>query len=342
MKYNLNPRVIFELDDPNYGYGDSILFYYPLFFLSQKYNVNVLTHNSRIIQFLKLFKKSIDFDLIKSRDFYSNDLIRIINPIYFNINRFFRPLPEHAIFLMLDYVDPYFNGYLKKDFKSLILPELDICSSIFDRVYSKIVKNLKYPIILVSLVDSNYLKMLSDSKYYSIVDELLKIGTVVYLGDTIRFPDRIHPKAINLIGKTSLAETLALIKFADLVFCGDTFVQHAAALMKTPAVVYFCGTTPMDFGYPFFSNIFNPELVPCQLKCSYFTGAVNCDLSNSKCEMPVAGYGNLCSFKACESYITPNLVSVLCEKELSIDYNNRDWTFYSLRVTNFNIRQYLF
>ena len=153
--------------------------------------------------------------------------------------------------------------YTKKDKNTL--PELPISESVLNKI--KLTLNpLPKPIILTHPLVSYWNKMMSSQKYTTIVNQLTKIGTVIQIGTNVN-PDLICSKAINLLGQTSLEETLAFIKLADVIFCGDTFIQHAAATLKTPSVVFFCGTAPFEFGYPFFSNLFHPLEVPCQVKC---------------------------------------------------------------------------
>ena len=53
---------------------------------------------------------------------------------------------------------------------------------------------------------------------------------------------------VDLIGRTSLVETAALIKGAALMICNDSMVLHLASAFKVPTVVVFCSTSP-EFGF---------------------------------------------------------------------------------------------
>lgn len=53
---------------------------------------------------------------------------------------------------------------------------------------------------------------------------------------------------VNLIGRTSLPETAAVISTAALMICNDSMVLHLASAFKVPTVVVFCSTIP-GFGF---------------------------------------------------------------------------------------------
>jgi ADP-heptose:LPS heptosyltransferase len=50
------------------------------------------------------------------------------------------------------------------------------------------------------------------------------------------------PGAVNMAGRASWAEFLAIVARADLVVCPDTAAAHVAALFEVPTVVVFTGT----------------------------------------------------------------------------------------------------
>ena len=169
-------------------------------------------------------------------------------------------------------------------------------------------------------------------KQVKIVEDLLKKDyTVIQIGSAGLPSNLINDKAVNLIGKTSLEQSMALIKNADVFLGCDSFGQHCASFMKTPAVVMFCGTSPEDFGYPFNSNIFHPEVAFCQYNCGrpmrwlYDYQFSNKDYWNSRSEV-----GWICPNKICERAITVDEVVSAVEKEIKIG-KNRNWTFYDYK-----------
>lgn len=50
------------------------------------------------------------------------------------------------------------------------------------------------------------------------------------------------PKALSLVGETTLTEYAALIERATLLICNDSLPMHLADAMRTPEVVLFSGT----------------------------------------------------------------------------------------------------
>ncbi len=57
-----------------------------------------------------------------------------------------------------------------------------------------------------------------------------------------------RPDIINLLGATSLDETIYLISKADLVVCNDSMALHLASAFRRPTVAVFCATSPA-FGF---------------------------------------------------------------------------------------------
>lgn len=54
--------------------------------------------------------------------------------------------------------------------------------------------------------------------------------------------------AINLAGKASIGDTIAIVRAAQLVLCNDSALLHMASAFKRPTVVVFCSTSP-SFGF---------------------------------------------------------------------------------------------
>jgi heptosyltransferase-2 len=54
--------------------------------------------------------------------------------------------------------------------------------------------------------------------------------------------------AIDLSGRTTIAEVMTIVQNACLVVCNDSMSLHMASAMKIPTVVIFCATSPA-FGY---------------------------------------------------------------------------------------------
>jgi heptosyltransferase-2 len=89
--------------------------------------------------------------------------------------------------------------------------------------------------------------------------------------------------AVNLAGKTTISEVIALIKSAQLVVCNDSAALHIASACKTPAVAVFCATSPA-FGFGPWKNravVVEKEGLPCK-PCSRH-GTKKCPVNTEAC-----------------------------------------------------------
>lgn len=307
------------------GFGDAVMAHSTLKELSERFSIHLMCPDAayNLLKTYSIYGINV-FNVSQQGHFYHNDFYRSYNLIYWDVFNSLRQFPHHAINMMRELGNlELFTKYKKEE-----LPELPIDTDVLSRM-KLVIDSLKKPIILVHPLISYWNKMLSFNKYKFIVSNLSKLGTVLQIGTSVS-NDLISDKGINLIGKTSLQESLALIKLADVIFCGDTFIQHASATLKTPSVVYFCGTAPMEFGYPFFTNIFNPDIVPCQVRCArpmrwlYDYNYSDKDKWNTRGES-----GWTCPVKYCEEIIDPDDVVSKVENELKIG-RDRDWSFYDV------------
>jgi hypothetical protein len=100
--------------------------------------------------------------------------------------------------------------------------------------------------------------------------------------------------------------------------------------------VIFCGTSPEDFGYDFFSNIWYPDQIDCVRKCArpqrwlFDYLYKNKDDWSSRSEE-----GWCCPHKSCSKAIKIEDVMVAVEKELTIG-KDRDWRFRNYVYKNSN------
>lgn len=66
--------------------------------------------------------------------------------------------------------------------------------------------------------------------------------------DTGRVIERRVPTALNLVGRTDLLTSAAIIKSASVVLANDSSPLHLASTFKRPTVALFCATVP-EFGF---------------------------------------------------------------------------------------------
>lgn len=255
-------KLILCTADRGMGLGDGVMLSNSISELSQHYDIHVIGTDS-IYNVLNLYNFSNVkvFNINEQGKFFHNDYYRAYNLIYWDIRNDLRQYPHHALNMVRQYCD--LEPYTKTNNTGLL--DIPISLSTLTKM-TNFIDSLKKPIIVTQPFISFWNKMIDFHKYLKLVDELSTIGTVIQLGTNI--PENIiSPKGINLINKTSLEESIAILKLSDLFIGCDSFLQHVCAHIKTPAVILWCGTSPEEFGYPFFSNIFHPEIAFCQRKC---------------------------------------------------------------------------
>jgi|GEM_PF-4174253 len=252
--------TILTIGDKALGLGDGFILYPTILELSEMFDVKHIGTP----QSFNILKKLHNDDTIKvfnmdtQGHYYHVDHLRVFNLTYWDVRGTLCNFGEHALNATrrIAELEPYHGKPL---------PDVPIDSTV--EIETKaFLSNFKGPIIVNQPLMSFWNKMIPDTKQRSIVDNLLKLGgTVIQIGGGNIPANMIHKNAINLVKNTSIEQTLALIKHADLFVGGDSFCQHAAAFLKTPSVVYWCGTSPQDFGYNTSSNIAHPEIAYCQI-----------------------------------------------------------------------------
>jgi len=325
MNSRVKPRILTS-GDKALGLGDAFILTPTLLDLSKNYDVvHIATHQSyNILKYLNNGNSLKILNMDQQGYFYNNDHQRAINLIYWEVRNTLRQFGNHSI-----NVTRQIAGL--PIICDSTLPEFPIPEEV-DIAVQELFSEFKHPIVVTQPLMSYWTKMVDPSKQVKIIDELLKKDyTVIQIGSSGLPSNILHEKSINLIGKTNIEQSMAMIKNADVFLGCDSFGQHCAAFMKTPAVVMFCGTSPEDFGYPFNSNIFHPEVAFCQYKCGrpvrwlYDYEFSNRDHWNSRSEV-----GWVCPNKICERAITVDEVVSAVDKEIKLG-KNRDWTFYDYK-----------
>lgn len=109
------------------------------------------------------------------------------------------------------------------------------------------------PLATISVSAGQPDKAYCPKKWRSVADALLQEGfQVAYLGGPT--DQRIeHPGTIDLVGKLTLAQSLAAIQCSDLHLAGDTGSGHMAAACGIPVISIFGPTNPTVYR-PFTEN----------------------------------------------------------------------------------------
>lgn len=311
--------IILTSGEQALGMGDAFMLAPTLLELSKNFEVRHIASQQSHKILKRLASENIKiYDLNEQGHFFTNDHVAAYNFHYYSVKNTLRNFGCHAINVIRQIADlpPYTDE----------LPEIPIDLETERRVF-RLMKTLKRPIVVTQPNVSFWNKMIDIHQQIEICDRLIQMGyTVIQIGNDVP-EEYIHPLGINLINRNTLDHSMALIKYADLFVGTDSFGQHCAASMKTPSVVLWCGTSPTDFGYDFFSNIWYPHIVPCQLKCGrpmrwlYDYDYSNPDDWNSRTEN-----GWVCPTKFCSKAISIDDVMQAVNKELEIG-GNRDWKF---------------
>jgi len=322
MKY-----TILTIGDKALGLGDGFILYPTILGLSKLYNVRHIgtPQSGSILKQLDDGNSVKIFNMDSQGQFYTRDHLKVYNLTYWDIRGGLCNFGEHALNVTRRIAD-------LEPYSGTPLPDIKIDSKIEDDM-KEVLSKFKSPLIVVNPLMSFWNKMIPDNKQIAIVDGLLKLGgTVIQIGGANIPANMVHPKAINLINNTSIEQTLALIKNADLFVGGDSFCQHASAFLKVPSVVFFFWTSPQDFGYNTSSNIAHPEIAYCQrnkagrpTRWLYDYDYKDKNFWGSRNES-----GWICPIKLCEKAIAVDEILKAADHELTKG-RNRNWDFYDYK-----------
>lgn len=102
-------------------------------------------------------------------------------------------------------------------------------------------------------------KMLEPEKWARVIEEAKEHFNVIQIG--AKQPIK---HTIDLTGKTTLHESMALAYEADLLLGGDSWLNHWSPYTNTEGVFVWTSTSPADFGYDRNRNIYtNCPCSPC-------------------------------------------------------------------------------
>ncbi len=78
--------------------------------------------------------------------------------------------------------------------------------------------------------------------------------------------EKLNPKVINMVGKTTLNQAAILINKAQKIWTGDTGLMHMAAALKRPITVLWGNTLPAFGMYPYYGVKSNLEYESKEVK----------------------------------------------------------------------------
>lgn len=126
-----------------------------------------------------------------------------------------------------------------------------------DNFALNIIDSKKYTCV-ISPCSSRYYKDWSIDRYVDLLeylrtkDNLQIILTGSQSSTENRYCEKlklfVNNKTINLMGKTSIREMAALIKYADIVISPDSGPVHIGTIMKTPVIGLYAATNPERIG----------------------------------------------------------------------------------------------
>jgi ADP-heptose:LPS heptosyltransferase len=122
-------------------------------------------------------------------------------------------------------------------------------------------KQYKNPIILSVNGKSCEHKNWYNERWTEVVEYFQKENTFIQIG----LANEVSIKgSVNMLGKTTIREACALIKFSKGMLGVESAFAHAAGMFKVPAVILFGPNNPNVFGHDTSSNIYmNLPCSPC-------------------------------------------------------------------------------
>ena len=216
------------------------------------YNLAINLHWSHndfigsIIQWMSITNYNIGYSFDAERQYYNKD---------FSLQSFLDMLKMDKYILTKSIINPY-KMYHEIDRKLYILEKLGLkitnrnLELFIDNKSIQFANNLLNNIynrkIIISLGSSNEVKRYSVKKLLIALKEIIKDdNTLILLGNGYQeFIDSHYLtnniSCINLVNKTTIRETAAVISQSDLYIGNDTGLMHIAVAFDKPIIYYIC------------------------------------------------------------------------------------------------------
>jgi heptosyltransferase-2 len=169
---------------------------------------------------------------------------------------------------------------------------LNVPADVERKVHQRYLSRLKRPIIGIAPGSVWATKRWTAEGFSEVAKQLLALGySVILIGGkedaeiALKINNSIEGKALNLVGQTSLPDSMAVIKNLNLLLTNDSAPLHIASAFKVPTVALFCATVP-EFGFGPWqtrSKVLGVENLKCR-PCGRH-GAKTCPTGTFACQL---------------------------------------------------------
>lgn len=142
--------------------------------------------------------------------------------------------------------------------KDMQIPAMSICLDKTNESVNELLRSHQLSVeseyIVVAPGARSHSKRWHKEGFIKICDELLKYHSIILIGDindsqlTQEINKNLDNRCIDLAGKTSLLEAIAILKNAKLVICNDSAILHIASYLNKPILAIFGPTDETKYG----------------------------------------------------------------------------------------------
>lgn len=241
--------------DSGFGYGDSFISIPTIMKLKEEgYLVRLITQskNTPIFDLLPPDTFEVICDMNSQQRFYTHDFDIALNGLYWWANGRVCNFGENVMnyFYHWNGLDGNLDGELFK----IDIPKEEIAKA--DLLIEE--KSGGKPVIVFQTLMSFWNKMINYETWNDAINKLKEDFCILQIGAPMRFNG-----TVNLCGKTSIRESIALAKQSDVLMGGDSWLNHASGFLKKAGVFTWTSTSPEDYGYCWNRNIWHPEVADC-------------------------------------------------------------------------------
>lgn len=106
-----------------------------------------------------------------------------------------------------------------------------------------------------------------DEKYWLEIIKSFPDITFLHLGLSLDAYEIDEPNVVNLVNKTSIRESIAILLESDYFILTDGFLQHVAGGASKKGITIWGATSPYTYGYDTSINLwYHPGCAPCRIQ----------------------------------------------------------------------------